>query len=203
MPPKSSDELVPRILQGIARERAPGEEVAYRRSVHPGIIRRLLLMHQPPDRIAAAIGISVSTLNRWLKSYPELVEACEEVMHMHAQVVESAWEMAVGYKHPVTKQRIASVAMIKFWLQTQMPERFGGGDPDEQARRSLNEATSKIGDLVDAIERKAAERDAKRAGAEESYRRREAERAVDAEFEDAPAEPGPEPPAETSDDPPW
>ena len=87
-----------------AKVRAEGEvrAIQWNPSFHPGVIKRFLLLGHGRDDVAAALGISPSTLARWFAAHEELDECAFEEKIVNANLFSSAYRAAVGEYNAAT-----------------------------------------------------------------------------------------------------
>ena len=82
---------------------------AYNEQYHKDWAWSLSLKGATDDEMAEAFGISVRTLHRWKKQYPELKEAIDHGKSVaDAKVKRSLYERAVGYDAKDVKQVIST-----------------------------------------------------------------------------------------------
>ena len=132
-----------RRLEAVGRERASGEsaKVAFDPEVHPGIVLRMGIQRMGPDRIAAAIGVSLRTLTGWMERYPELREARELAGAADEAVVASLFQLAIGWRNPDTGKRIPpNVAAAIFWLKARL--KWSDQPPPPEPPKILSRMTS-------------------------------------------------------------
>ncbi len=117
----------------IATARIQGESKVgtFNPDSHPGIIYRALLAGFKIDQIAAILGISPTDMNRWLSTYPELVDAQRKALTADAEVVASLYDAATGYRDPKTQRRKGySVQAQIFWIKSRLGWRQDPKPPD-------------------------------------------------------------------------
>lgn len=123
----------------VARHRAPGEArvIAFNPDVHPGLIKRLLLVGHSLERVATAIGVRVETLKNWIAEREDLQELVIGGMDLaDAEVLESLYDQAVGWvdvdEHGNRRRRGASTQAAIFWVKARLKlsdEPAKGEDP--------------------------------------------------------------------------
>ena len=146
-------------LERIERARAEGEppDVEYVPAVHPGIVLRMALAGETPDRIAAAMGIGLKTYEGWLLAYPEMQAARLMAEQADQAVVSSLFQIAVGWRDPNTgKVRPPDAKALVFWLKA----RCGWSDqvaakppPLDISDMTQEQLRKRAEDLLRAIER--------------------------------------------------
>ena len=111
-----------------------------------------------PDQVAWALGITIPTLGVWVESHPELREYADEGKLKDLELIESAFDLAVGYKDDQGRRVGASSDMCKFLLKNRlgMRDKPDDGTPEEGAINAMMrnpEALKKaMRNLLDAFE---------------------------------------------------
>ena len=106
----------------IKKERGtPGPRGRYDPDLHPRKLREIMAKGATQAEAAKALNITVMTLNRWLKKYPELFKADRDGRNEVDDKVEAAlYKKAIGYTKNGKYYPGDTTAMI-FWLKNRRP----------------------------------------------------------------------------------
>ena len=88
-------------------------------------IRRKLANGITPGELAGQLKISLTTLNRYRKQYPEFGELFKEAASAKDDLVEEALlKRATGYENNSGKEVPPDVRAAMFWLKNRRPENW-------------------------------------------------------------------------------
>ena len=116
--------------------------------------------------IAALCGVAPSTLKRWRRSCRDIDQALAQKRNTSDEEVESALlKLATGFtvreertkdgkggeeSTVVVKEVPPSFSAVSFWLRNRLPEKWGNGASDTEAR-----SLSMLDDILDGLEKDA------------------------------------------------
>ena len=119
---------------------AGGRPSKYNGKYHPQLVYYMALGGMIDTGIAKELNISVSTLNKWKKDYPEFSESLKRGKEdPDNKVIASLLKSALGYEHPedkifnqngiplvvpTIKHYPPNSTSIIFWLKNRLPENW-------------------------------------------------------------------------------
>ena len=134
-------------LEPVYATRASGEarRIEFDPRTHPGIIKRLLVAGFRDEAVAAVVGVAPETLKAWFSRYPALGECRVEARMREADLIDTAFRMALGEVDEATGQFTGgSPSMMQFilerrygWVKPAPAARSGKGKGAQQAAREL------------------------------------------------------------------
>ena len=98
----------------------PPDRKTYIHDVHGPLVTRCTMLGLSPDQIAWVLGVKLPTLKVWTETYPELREAARKGRLKDLELIEAAFDLAVGRLDKNGNRVGASPDLLKFLLKSRL-----------------------------------------------------------------------------------
>jgi hypothetical protein len=89
-------------------------DTQYRPEVHPGLLYRSALLGLSDEDMAALMDVDIKVFRRWLRKYPEMMDAYRRGTRVaDGYVAEALYRSAVGYSCPDEKYMMKGKELVK------------------------------------------------------------------------------------------